>query len=137
MLEGTGTGPASGPELLTASLPASTKSAYDARHSVQEVLAGRIDPDVLDTVLLLATELVSNAVACAGTPLDLRVVCSPDGVLRVEVADRSPSPARPVEGYHPESESGRGLRLVDALADSWGTAPDASDGKGVWFALRT
>lgn len=137
MPERTGDRPAGGPELLTALLPASTRSAYDARHSVQEALADRVNPDVLHTILLLATELVSNAVACAGTPLELRVVCSPDGVLRVEVADRSPAPARPVQGYHPESESGRGLRLVDALADSWGTAPDASDGKVVWFALRT
>jgi hypothetical protein len=53
----------------------------------------------------------------------------------VEVTDRStyalPLPGSPT----PESESGRGLILLDALADRWGTSP-MDDGKTVWFAVR-
>ena len=56
------------------------------------------------------------------------------GGLRVEVEDDDPTRPGPVVDVRPGAGSGRGLRLVDQLSDSWGV--DAADpGKVVWFAL--
>ena len=91
--------------------------------------------DAVDIARLLVTELVSNAVLHAGGTVLLAVARDRDG-LRVEVIDESP--------YLPVllqsrslSEHGNGLRLVAALATSWGTGPrnDSRPGKRVWFAL--
>lgn len=123
------------PALLSASFPAASTSAPKARRTIRDAVEGRLDPDVLDTVLLLTTELVSNAAACAPTPFDLRISCEKD-VLLVEVADTNPALPRPA-GYDPDARSGRGLLLVDALADSWGATPASPRGKIVWFALQT
>lgn len=122
--------------VLATSLPARSRSAWDARRAIRAALQERVDPDVLDTVFLLTTELVSNAVASAAAPLDLRVVLSPQGVLQVEVADSNTEVPQPVEAS-PEAESGRGLLLVGALADAWGTDPMPPRGKVVWFMLQT
>jgi serine/threonine-protein kinase RsbW len=86
-------------------------------------------------VLLLATELVSNAADSAPTPIEVRVSCSHQGALRVEVADSSS--ALPVMGTpHPEAEHGRGLRLIDGIAQEWGATPLAARGKIAWFELQ-
>lgn len=125
-----------GAALLTAGLPAAPVSACDARRAVHAVLAGRVDADVIDTVLLLTTELVSNAAAWAPTAVGLRLTLSSAGVLRVEVADSSPAAPTVTDSPH-DAEGGRGLLLVSELADAWGTRPRPSRGKVVWFALRT
>lgn len=59
-----------------------------------------------------------------------------DGVLRVEVHDSGPGEIR-VPDPTPESERGRGLLLVAALADDWGVR-ERDPGKIVWcdFAVR-
>lgn len=62
--------------------------------------------------------------------------------LRVEVVDtlaRRPTPRLPRHGAGPADDygtSGRGLLLVDALADDWGVQPCAAGGKAVWFELN-
>lgn len=89
-------------------------------------------PELSDTVCLLASELLSNAVRHASGPLRLRLRQAGDE-LSVEVSDGSPVQprARPVAA---DEESGRGLLLVDTLASAWGTLPTA-EGKAVWFSL--
>ncbi|WTW93967.1 ATP-binding protein [Streptomycetaceae bacterium NBC_01309] len=59
------------------------------------------------------------------------------GVLRVEVTDTRGVHALPEHPSppHPDHESGRGLLLVDALADRWGTDPHPPTGKTVWAEL--
>jgi hypothetical protein len=81
---------------------------------------------------LLATELVSNVVMHVGKPMTLRVTRDDDS-MTVEVDD--PSPALPTM-QHPgaDDEHGRGILLVNELANSWGAHPRV-DGKTVWFAL--
>jgi CheY-like chemotaxis protein len=85
-----------------------------------------------ETVVLLTSELVTNAVTHAESDLELTLQLV-DGFLRVEVYDRSNtdpqqrSPALDVPG-------GRGIALVDALASAWGTE-DAGLGKVVWFQV--
>lgn len=85
-----------------------------------------------DTALLLASELLTNAYRHARGPLDLRVWHSVRE-LGVEITDHSiPRPrARLAESTE---EDGRGLLLVEALADAWGTRPTPS-GKTVWFTM--
>jgi anti-sigma regulatory factor (Ser/Thr protein kinase) len=112
-------------------------SAFAAR---QVVLAGNglVPAAVRDDVLLLVSELVSNAVLHTGM--------GPDQLLRVELR-RSPGLVRLAvvdEGIgftsHPECVDGDrpggwGLLLVDRIADRWGVAPTAT-GTRVWFELR-
>lgn len=93
--------------------------------------AGGVDADV---AVLLASELVTNAVCHAGAGLGEVVmrVCWPSGGLRVEVHDASREPPRLRE--EAEAESGRGLVLVDALAADWGYYLTPR-GKAVYFTL--
>lgn len=86
----------------------------------------------VDEVLLLASELVTNAVCHGAAPVLLSVTWG-DGSVRVEVADQSP--ARPVlKTVEWDAPSGRGLLLVDGLASDWGALASGS-GKTVWFTL--
>lgn len=94
---------------------------------------------MVDDVVLATDELFANAVRHTGTePADtIRVLveCS-ERELRVTLADPSPALPRPrrVDGA---AESGRGLSIVAALADDWGTEPPdpGAVGKKVWFSL--
>lgn len=82
---------------------------------------------------LVVSELVANAVAHAETPTRLRLAHDDRGLM-LEVADTTVPPPQPCccDG---EDEHGRGLALVDALADDWGWRPDASGGKITWARL--
>ena len=93
---------------------------------------GALDPDTAYTAALCASELVTNGVLHARTPLVLGVTLGNQRVL-VTVADRAagtPQPPPPDD----ERPSGRGLMLVDTLAAQWGVT-DAPDGKTVWFTV--
>ncbi|MFJ5546480.1 ATP-binding protein [Streptomyces sp. NPDC093225] len=82
--------------------------------------------------LLVAAELLANAVKHAGGPTRMSVDHT-DGLLRIAVTD--PSPAPPHRRRHrPESIGGHGLFLVDHLATQWGTLPNGI-GKTVWADL--
>jgi len=87
-----------------------------------------------DAAQLVASELVTNAVVHAGTPIDLTLrLVMPQ--LHIAVRDTGAGQARIAGAVDESSESGRGLLLVDALASSWGTLlPDV--GKVVWAAVR-
>ncbi|MEV0279066.1 SpoIIE family protein phosphatase [Streptomyces sp. NPDC050610] len=87
-----------------------------------------------DTAPLLVSELLTNAVCHAGGPIGLRMWLS-DRELGVEVSDGS-SPRPRARLAAATEECGRGLILVEALADAWGTRPEVT-GKAVWFTMRT
>lgn len=103
----------------------------DARDWVSRMLAGW-DDDRVETARLLISELVTNAILHARTAISVRFV--PDGArARFEVGDHlSAGPSH--KRFAPDSVTGRGLRLVAALADDWGVSR-AGDGKVVWFVL--
>ncbi|MFE2555081.1 ATP-binding protein [Streptomyces sp. NPDC059352] len=88
------------------------------------------DEPLADTLVLLISELVTNAVVHTGCPAVLRMLFAAEGGVRVEVADASDRPPRP---RHAEGEdtNGRGLELVDGLADRWGWQPEGV-GKSIW-----
>ncbi|MFD9218631.1 ATP-binding protein [Streptomyces sp. NPDC060064] len=89
-----------------------------------------------DSAALIVAELAANAVTHARVPgrdFELRLALCPT-TLRIEVSDargdREPAPKPPT----PDSETGRGLLLVDALSTDWGVA-DRVIGKTVWAEL--
>ena len=88
--------------------------------------------DACDVIALLVSETVTNAVVHACTDIDLRL-CVEDDHIRVHVIDESAAPPRPRDA-NVQAEGGRGLALLDALADAWGSGPWGS-GKVVWFAV--
>ena len=115
------------------SLSNDPRSAGDARRFV----AGTLEPwelgPLVETVTLLTSELVTNAVVHAGSEVDV-VVRLTGAVARVEVTDRSDLvPAPRHSGV--EDDSGRGLALVQALARCWGTSRQPGGGKTVWFEV--
>jgi PAS domain S-box-containing protein len=87
-----------------------------------------------DVAQLLVSEVATNAVRYGAPPLTLSVTV--DGP-RLEIAVRDEEPAAPRASAVTDelAESGRGLRLVAALAAAWGTRSH-STGKTVWFALE-
>ncbi|MEV0323308.1 ATP-binding protein [Streptomyces sp. NPDC050658] len=90
-------------------------------------------------VVLLVSELATNAV-CHGLVLErefeVAVTVLADGDCFIEVSDESPmSPELRGKGAWDE-ENGRGLRLLDALADAWGVWQRGRHGKTVWALVR-
>jgi anti-sigma regulatory factor (Ser/Thr protein kinase) len=118
--------------VFSVELPPEPASATRARQLAREQLASVCAPDALDTVALLVTELVTNAILHARTPLQLVIKTAPDHVrLCVEDAsDRHPERRT----YPSDAVTGRGLALVEHLASSWGV--DATEsGKVVWCEI--
>ena len=118
-------------------LVGSARSASDARDFVRDGLHGVASPTQLYDVLLLTSELVTNAVVHAGTALHLGVMWDRDNVL-VTVQDHGlpPDVERTPATFTLEEESGRGMVIVAALAGDfgWRLLPDGG-GKVMWFAL--
>lgn len=116
-------------------LPPEPGSAAGAR----SFLAGRlraagITGSTADVGLLLVSELATNALRHAGTELEVTVTATDSGV-RVAVGDADPArPPGPRTAVRPDAEGGRGLAIVDRLADRWGVDTGPA-GKAVWFEL--
>jgi len=92
---------------------------------------------VVDDAVLLTSELVTNAVVHAGTPV--QVTCKlTAGEVEVVVSDAHPNRLvpEPAESEHGAAErtSGRGLLLPAALASAWGVTYGQAT-KAVWFRL--
>jgi anti-sigma regulatory factor (Ser/Thr protein kinase) len=89
--------------------------------------------EVADVAELLVGELATNAVVHAASSFSLTLFAA-HGVLRCEVADAESRVPRVLDAG--TGESGRGMLLVDALAQRWGCHRDGP-GKTVWFELGT
>lgn len=127
-----------------------------ARRWARSRLAGSgigVDEPLAETLILLISELVTNAVVHTGRPAVLRLSlpgAPPEAsaaelaageaagersvaavaTVRLEVVDTSARPPRPrcADG---DETNGRGLALVDGLADRWGWSPEGA-GKRIW-----
>lgn len=111
--------------------PADLSTPAAARRFVVESLRAAGVPD-RETVPVVVSELVTNSVLHAASKTRVLVLVGP-AIVRVEVHDADPT--LPVARHpDPDTVTGRGLMLVEALTDRWGAAP-VDDGKVVWFEL--
>ena len=106
----------------------------ETRSFVRDALAETDAPaDVVDSAVLLVSELATNVTLHARTHLQVSVGANHDE-LWAEVRDWNSRV--PQVSFGPvDATSGRGLQLVDALASSWGVIRDG-EGKRVWFRLN-
>ncbi|MYX31425.1 ATP-binding protein [Streptomyces sp. SID8381] len=121
--------------------PCEPSTAAIGRALVRDVLSVWHLDGLADRAALIVTELIANA--SRHTPCsEIRLtVARPDAArLRVGVVDREPA-RLPILSQAADDESGRGLLLVDAVADRWGYDLHGSGrrpwGKEVWAELRT
>ncbi|MFF5109814.1 ATP-binding protein [Streptosporangium sp. NPDC000509] len=118
------------------------QSVGRARKWVRDLLSTHhVSGDVLDTVTLLVSEVVTNSVLHSDSGSDPDGVITVavglgNGVIHIEVIDQGSAvnvpKMRPTDA---ESLSGRGLDWVHHLSDGWGSDHDKEIGRAVWFHL--
>jgi anti-sigma regulatory factor (Ser/Thr protein kinase) len=121
-------------DIWTTRLPPVLSSVPLARHFASDVCVAMGCSDWCEHVQLLVSELATNVVCHAHTPMRVSFLRLEDR-LRVEVRDDDPTPP-PVSGEPPDLEAlgGRGIYLLAQLATSWGVNSDER-GKTIWFEL--
>ena len=119
-------------ELSRRTFPPRPSSVGEARRMIRGGLLHAGRDDLVETAELLVSEIVTNALVHAGTPIVV-AFSFPDGVLRVEVSDGSPHAPSP-RAYGPSAGTGRGLMLLEDMVADWGVVP-APTGKTVWFQV--
>ncbi len=114
--------------------PARPAEVAQVRQEVRAALLDTLGPDALGQVVLLVSELATNAVRHAGSPWFAVELERRRGVLHVEVRDGG----RGLDGVpgerDPERAGGWGLFLVEQVAEDWGV--EVAGGTRVWFDLR-
>jgi serine/threonine-protein kinase RsbW len=97
-----------------------------------------LDNPALDNVVLLTSELVTNAITHSRSRLGggavQVVIAESEGGVRVEVSDQGSELSAPVVRSEVFASDGHGLFLVQSLADQWGYVRD-SNATTVWFWL--
>ncbi|MGA8370146.1 MAG: ATP-binding protein [Acidimicrobiales bacterium] len=117
---------------VTSRFPAEPASASAAREFVRTELHDW-PPDMVFVAELLISEVVTNAVLHAHSPVEV-VLSDPGGALHVEVIDESDMLPVLAEPVHSIDDHGRGLPMVRDLSEQWGVVENDS-GKTVWFSL--
>ncbi len=116
-------------------IPNTVAAPATARRYIGQVLAGE-RADVLDAVALMVSELATNCVLHAGSDLVVSVARA-GGQVHVDVADEGPGEVA-MRNPATHEVTGRGLRIVDELADVWGVRDNRDRlGKSVWFTVRS
>ncbi|WP_271216489.1 ATP-binding protein [Streptosporangium carneum] len=136
-----------------AEFPGIPASVPTARQWARDLLTGKIAAPTLDDVLLLLSELVTNAIVHSDSgrgPYGSVTVClvtvclalshDHDGhggtVVHVEVIDDGSAASLPfVRAATPDGDGGRGLLMVELLSARWGVHHDDEAGNAVWFHL--
>ena len=114
------------------SLPPRLEAATQARRHVQQKLVAWDLDELVDPVVLLTSEVVTNALLHAGTVITVSVRRDGAGV-RVEVGDGSS--VQPVQRRRSTTATtGRGVQLLESVSDGWGSTA-AGEGKLVWFRV--
>jgi anti-sigma regulatory factor (Ser/Thr protein kinase) len=118
---------------LDATIESSPQAPREARRVVED-LAPAVDAGLLRDAQLLVSEVVTNSVKHSGSdePIRLRVWARSSG-LKVEIADGGFGFDAETADSCDDAEGGRGLMIVNALADRWGVIRDAR--ARVWFEL--
>ncbi|MYS91708.1 MULTISPECIES: ATP-binding protein [Streptomyces] len=113
-----------------------TVGEHAARH-IRRIVRSFLEewrmPELADAVELGVTELLANVVQHVPDRRCTLLLLRQSAGVRVEVTDGSDQlPCSPTS-FDLESEGGRGLLLLDAMADKWGVSPWRGGGKTVWF----
>jgi anti-sigma regulatory factor (Ser/Thr protein kinase) len=120
-------------ELARHRLPATDEAPRDARALLSAQLGESLTVEQGQVAELLISELVTNALRHTESAVILIDVWT-QGRIRVSVTDQSPRiPQRQSPG--PDQPEGRGLMIVDELAENWGIDLVPGDGKRIWFEL--
>lgn len=118
-------------------VPHHARGAQQARHRLAAELAGVLPQPLLSDVVAVVAELVGNSIRHAG-PLPggvVRVAWRVRGnVIEVRVTDGGAQNIPAPRDAGPEELDGRGLTIVQALADRWGVERDGL-GQSVWAEL--
>ncbi len=106
-------------------------SVAAARRFVDGLLSGS-DPELCERAVLIVSELATNALRHVGSAFTVELDAGSASTY-LAVADESPVPPRP-RTPEPTETGGRGMQIVDAVADDWGVDARAA-GKIVWCRL--
>src|SRR3954466_1930275 len=122
---------------VTTEIPGGPAAAMTARELVTELVGDETAADTMHDLLLLTTELVTNAVIHAGVDEDSTLcvhVESTPALRRVAVVDPGGATIPQVQDLDVSVPGGMGLFLVQQLSTRWGAERDG-DGTRVWFEL--
>ena len=120
-----GTAPARARRFVRAAINSLSRSTPAATRSTA-------DEQTIDDLLLITSELVTNGVTARGTELAITLEAH-FGEITVAVFDDGPGQPRPTSAG-PRDPSGRGLAIVDSIAERGGVTPDGV-GKSVWATI--
>lgn len=124
-----------GPQRYQERYPAKPEAATRARQDIALALEAWGLPHLVFAATQIVTELVANAIEHTdAATVGASITRTGTESARIVVTDTSrtrPAPGTP----SPDDEDGRGLLLVDALADNWGSEL-VRGGKRVWAELR-
>jgi anti-sigma regulatory factor (Ser/Thr protein kinase) len=140
-------------------MPPVAASVAAARHQARDILEQWSDGSRDDEILLMLNELAANAVQHARSPFSVHLTLTterrrptasrtdhPDRRDRTDRQDRrfvcgvDDLDPRPPQLQPPcpdtvDALGGRGMHLIDQLADTWGVTQHPHDGKTVWFEI--
>ncbi|MFD5114410.1 ATP-binding protein [Streptomyces sp. NPDC058391] len=119
-------------------LPARAESVGRARKLAYDRLARwGIDDEACETVVLVVSELVTNAIVHAAGDHVVCEIREGKGHLRIAVEDQGYGPTGPQMRRTSEGEGGRGLFLIDSMCSGWGAHDTSGYGPGrvVWAEL--
>jgi anti-sigma regulatory factor (Ser/Thr protein kinase) len=102
-----------------------------SRHFVAEVLE-RAGAERTDAALLVASELITNAVRHGTGDVELRVIVEPECVRLEVLDDGHVAVSAPAENPAPSALGGRGLLLVEGVSQRWGSEFDDRGRTLVW-----
>ena len=125
--------PASADSAVQVDLPQDLTAPREARRAARRTLGRWRLGTLVDPVLLTVSELVGNAVRHGRPPVEMSLRRLGRGV-RIDVHDESSAEVLSPEPGE-DAESGRGLLLVDAVADDSGVQQIEGDGKVVWATI--
>jgi anti-sigma regulatory factor (Ser/Thr protein kinase) len=120
------------PDELSFEVPRHEHGPALARGQVRDEFAGRVPQRQLDDLLVIVSELTTNALLYGSGEIRLRVQLE-GGLLRGEVSDEGSGFERKVKRRGVDAVGGNGLEMVGALAGRWGIHEGSSH---VWFELQ-
>jgi len=121
--------------LVSFRLAPELEAIAESRLVIRDALDGwGVDGTLADIVVLLASELVTNALVHARPPVDLTIDWK-DPHLRVGVSDGEDRMPHMIEPPG-QADGGYGLHVIEQLSHEWGTAQRVGGGKVVWFEVE-